>query len=146
MIFTHPDDDDEAGRRIAAAAPWVRRLTAVVAGADGGGRGVILVTPTRTRARAIDAITDGVRRSLEAARFVRQLAAGTDAESRWQGRRVAEARALTAGLSRDAERREDDEALRTLARLETELACLARMIDHEGTAPLSVVRDDRRKS
>jgi hypothetical protein len=111
------------------------------------------MTPTRTRARAIDAIADGVRRSLEASRFVRQIAQGTDAESRWQGRRVAEmlatvaeARALTAWLARDAERREDDEALRTIARLETELACLARMIDHEGTAPLSVVRDDRRKS
>ena len=39
-------------------------------------------------------------------------------------------------------RREDDEALRMVARLETELACLGRMVDHEGTASLRVVRDD----
>ena len=107
------------------------------------------MTPIHTRARAIDAIADGVRRGIEANRFIRQLAQGTDAESRWQGRRVAEmlatvaeARALTAWLARDAERREDDEALRMVARLETELACLGRMVDHEGTASLRVVRDD----
>jgi hypothetical protein len=30
IVEALPDDDDEAGRRIAAAAPWVRRLTEVV--------------------------------------------------------------------------------------------------------------------
>lgn len=106
------------------------------------------MTPVRTRARAIDAIADGVKRGLAASKFVRELAAGTDAESRWQGRRraemlatVADARALLSVLERDAERREDDDTLRTLARLATELACLARMLDHDGAA-LRVVRDD----
>lgn len=109
------------------------------------------MTPVRTRARAIDAIPDGVKRSMEASRFVRQLAEGNDAESRWQARRqaeqlatLAEARALLNMLERDAERRDDDEALRLLARLSTELACLARMVDHEA-APLRVVRDDSRE-
>lgn len=109
------------------------------------------MTPVRTRARAIDAIADGVKRGLAASKFVRELAAGTDAESRWQGRRkaemlatVADARALLSMLERDAERRDDDEALRLLARLSTELACLARMVDHEA-APLRVVRDDSSK-
>ena len=107
------------------------------------------MTPTRTRARAIDAIADGVKRSMEASRFVRQLAEGNDAESRWQARRqaeqlatLAEARALLDDLERDAERREDDDTLRLLARLGVELACLARMVDHSGTT-LRAVRDDK---
>jgi len=107
------------------------------------------LTPIHTRARAIDAIADGVKRGLEASKFVRQLAEGNDAESRWQARRqaeqlatLAEARALLDDLERDAERREDDDTLRLLARLGVELACLARMIDHSGTT-LRVVRDDK---
>lgn len=99
------------------------------------------MTPA-ARARQILRGTDGVKVHLDALRFVRALAATTELAPRRHAELTAaldRAEVEIAALARDAERREDDEALRMLVRLGTELAVVHRMVTH---GLLSEVRDD----